>query len=83
MTDEERIARGQRAASELRLTEEAFTAVRNNLIERMMETADQASILQFHAAVGTVDRVRHALQLVVSDGQMASAAVAQAGLARS
>lgn len=84
MSDQDRISRGHKATSELEITAEAFEGVRHDLIRRMVETpVDQvATILQFHAALQTLGRVRHAMNLVVQDGQVAAQAVAMANLAR-
>jgi len=82
MTDEERIARGHQAASELRVTEDAFQALEADLIRRMLETTDEAQVLHFHRTLTNLASVKHALRLCVADGN-AVAAIAEAGLARS
>lgn len=74
MTDEERIARGHRAANELRTTEEAFSAVRDDYIKTMLATSDQAEILRLHQCIATVDQVRKALQSMVDTGAIAASA---------
>jgi len=73
MTNEERIARGRRATQELRVTEQAFMAVKQRYTEEMLAATDPAEIMRLHQCVGTVEMVRKALFLAVGDGQMAEA----------
>lgn len=81
MSDEDRIARGHRAASELRVTEEAFQALEADLMRRMLETTEPEQVLHFHRTLTNLASVKHALKLCVADGN-AVAAIAEAGLAR-
>lgn len=82
MTDEERIARGHAAASELRVTEEAFQALEADLMRRMLDTTEPEQVLHFHRSLTNLASVKHALTLCVADGN-AVAAISAAGLARS
>ena len=76
MTEDERIARGRQASQELRVTEDAFAAVRQTLVEAMIATPpdNETGIMKRHQAIQVLDMVRKALMLVVADGDMARAA---------
>lgn len=72
MSEDERVARGHRARAELQLTEEAFGAVRGQMIEEMLAETDPAKIMECHHAIAVIPRVQHALRLVVDDGLVAA-----------
>jgi hypothetical protein len=76
LTEDERMNRGRQAAHELRVTEEAFAAVRQYLVDAMVETSpeNEAGIMKRHQAVQVLDMVRKALILVVADGDIVRAA---------
>ena len=76
MTEDDRIARGRQASHELRVTEEAFIAVRQYLVDEMVATSpeNEPGIMKRHQAIQVLDMVRKALILVVADGDMARAA---------
>ena len=59
MTEDERMNRGRQAAHELRVTEEAFAAVRQYLADAMVETSpeNEAGIMKRHQAVQVLDMV--------------------------
>lgn len=84
MTDEERIARGHRAASELRETSDAFAKVEAALLKALSETpvGQDTKILKLHMAVQNLAAVQQALRGVMDDGLMAESAIAVAGLTR-
>lgn len=83
LTDDERIARGHRAANELKITDEAFAGIEADLYRRLKETSalDVDNVRHFHRCIQLLGQVQHALKLAVVDGNNA-AAIAAAGLAR-
>jgi hypothetical protein len=84
MTREDEIGRGREAAQELRITEEAFSSVEAAIIRALGETPVGADvkIIRLHMSLQNLAAVRQAVRSVIDSGQMAEAAVAQAGLLR-
>jgi hypothetical protein len=84
MTEQDRIAKGHRAAKELRETDEAFAKLEAQLIEQWKSASPGHVDLKerLHAAVWTLNAVRTALRAVVDDGAIATQALAQANLLR-
>jgi hypothetical protein len=84
MSEQDRISKGQRAASEWRESEEAFAKVEGVLIRELTQTPVGASqkVLNLHMAVQNLAAVRQAIRAVIDDGLMAEHAVAVAGLTR-
>lgn len=84
MTDEQQVAKGHRAAIEYTETQEAFDSVKAAILKVMIETSpgQPDKILKLHAAAQNLDAVRQAILMVVTSGQMAEHAIAQAGLTR-
>lgn len=81
-SDEERLARGQRAAHEWRETEDAFNRLEAALLKTMAETPVGADvkILKLHMSVQNLAAVKQALRAVIDDGMMAEQAISIAGL---
>lgn len=77
MSEQERIARGHQAASELVLTAEAFEQVEQAIVARLAATpiTQPEVVLRLHAALQNLDAVRRVLKNIVSDGQMAEHAL--------
>lgn len=84
MTDEQRAARGRRAAQEFQELEPAFEAVEKALWATLRECpiGQDAKILRLHMAVDNLSAVRAAIKSVVSEGMLAEHAIAVAGLTR-
>jgi hypothetical protein len=84
MNDEQRIARGQRAQSEMSLTEEVFDGVRTVLIEQLVELppTEPEQILEVHRSIQNLARVRKAMMAVINDGMVVAKAVEIAALTR-
>lgn len=84
MNDAETAARGRRAASELRETEDAFQLLRSRLLEEIAATSPSQpeKILKLHQSVQVLSGVREALMLMVRNGEVADMALAQSGLSR-
>lgn len=73
MTDEETIARGYRAASELTETQAAFDAMKDLVLGKWAATGidDVATREKFFAAVNAINMVRRALSEAVASGKIA------------
>jgi hypothetical protein len=84
MTEEERQARGQRALQEYAEVEGAFAQVEAAILRTLSETpvGQDAKVLKLHMAVQNLAAVKQAIRDVIDDGQMATAAIASAGLTR-
>lgn len=84
MNDAETAAKGRRAASELRETEEAFATLRQRLLDEIAATSpgQPDKVLKLHMSVQNLTAVKTALMLMVQAGQVADAAMAQSGLNR-
>lgn len=82
MSDQQDAARGRRAEHEYTETEDAFAKVRQAIIEELTQTSivNPDKVLKLHAALQNLRAVQDALMLVIQNGTLASAALAQAGL---
>lgn len=76
MTDEQRIARGQRFEAAKAVLEEVFEGVRGHLLDRIENAPPSRGedILEMHRGLQNLAKVRQAIQLVISDGQHAEGA---------
>lgn len=84
MTDEQRAARGAQAEREWAQVAEAFERVREAIVAEWAQTgpANTEKLTKLHMAVQILAAVKAAVLAVVDDGQMARAAITQAGLTR-
>jgi hypothetical protein len=84
MTDNDRIARGHRAFSELQEVGSAFDQVEAAILKALADTpvGQEVKVLNLHKAVQNLAAVRQALRAMIDDGLMAEHAIAHAGLTR-
>jgi hypothetical protein len=75
LSDEDRVRRGQRAADAMAFMEDIFEGVRVYLLESIETTSpsDSAAILEQHRGLQNLAKVKKALELCISDGQIANA----------
>lgn len=85
MSDHEDAARGQRAEREYSETAAAFDEVRKAIMDALVETSiiNPEKVLKLHAALQNLTAVQTALMAVISNGEVARAALAATGLTRS
>lgn len=84
MTDQERAARGQRAFHELEEVNHAFDRVEAAILKALADTpvGQETKVLNLHKSVQNLAAVKQAIQAVIDDGMVASAALGLAGLTR-
>lgn len=84
MTEERTAARGHAAQREWNELEAAVSTIRDAIVAEMVGTSviNADKILRLHATVQNLDAIRKAILNVVSNGQVAEAAIAAAGLTR-
>lgn len=77
-------ARGHRAFHELEEVSAAFERVRGAILAELAQTpvSQPEKVLKLHMAVSNLTAVREAMQHVIDNGEVARAAIAQAGLTR-
>lgn len=76
MTPEERMARGQQAQAAQAFMADIFDGVRTHLLNELVEANDPEAILEGHRSIRTLATIRKAIELVISDGQIAASIIA-------
>jgi len=84
MTNEQRAARGAQAEREWVELEAAFERVREAITSEWVQTgpANVEKLSKLHMSVQNLAAVKAAIIAVINDGQIARAAITQAGLTR-
>lgn len=81
--DEDRAAKGRRAAQEYRELEDAFQRTAEAIMARLAQTSPEKPelVLKLHLALQNLAAVKKALLALAQDGAIAEVALGQAGLA--
>jgi hypothetical protein len=84
LSDEQRVARGHRAAKELKETEEVFAELERELFGQWKSTKPEnvEQKERLHMAVWMLEAVKAGLKARVQDGELVSTAIAQMNLRR-